>query len=298
MRDQPVCPVCRGEVRLWAEGNVSARQFFSAAEPYAIAAGARLRLPIYVCVECGHGMSPLDVDPGVVAEWYAEAKLVLMFLAGERARRLTARAVLRRMASLRHVPGSLLDVGAGPGIFVSEAARAGWQAYGLEPAAWAVHHGRDAFNVSMIKGDLLSPLDLPGKPFNVVTMFDVVEHAAEPLTLLRSAATVLRPGGLLVLTTPRFDSLLARILGRHWYCIFPAHLQYFTSNSLQLALAAAGFDVVKRLGHTRCVSWQYGWRRLCAWLVDGAWPASSRGARAMSIPVNFGDEFEVYARKR
>lgn len=299
MRHEPACPVCQGTTRLFEEGTIAAHQFFLTADSYTIASGERRqRLPLYVCSGCGHGFSPLDIDPKVVQDWYEKAEEDNTFLAGEFARRLTARAVLRRIALWQRVPGTLLDAGAGPGIFVSEAVRAGWQAYGLEPAAWAVSHGREEYQVPMVKGNFKEPLSLPMKQFDVVTLFDVIEHVPEPLALLQSAAAVLRPGGLLVLITPRFDSVLAQVLGRHWYCIFPAHLQYFTSKSLRLILTAAGFDLVKRVSHTRYVNFRYGWRRLHAWLTDAALPVLSRGECALSVPINFGDEFEVYALKR
>jgi len=205
---------------------------------------------------------------------------------------------LRRIGSLSQPPGCLIDVGSGPGIFVSEAERAGWQAYGLEPASWAVRHGRQAYKVEIVRGDLLKPLALPVRQFDVVTMFDVIEHVADPAALLRSAAALLRTGGILVLTTPRFDSLLARILGRHWYCIFPAHLQYFTEKSLRHSTAKAGFKFVAQLAHTRYVSFGYGWRRLCAWLTGGTIPNPSGSDSKFIGPINFGDEFELYASKR
>lgn len=258
-------------------------------------AGTPERLPLYVCQHCGHGFSPLDVAPRELAAWYEESVPDELFLAGEPERRMTARAVLRRTGR-RQPPGSLLDVGAGPGIFVSEARRAGWGAVGLEPAAWAVQHGRTQLGVPMIRGVLTDQIAL--ETFDVLTLFDVIEHVADPGALLQAAAGRLGAGGLLVLTTPRFDSLLARCLGRRWYCIFPAHLHYFTAVSLRLTLAAAGLAIVEQRSHTRYVSARYYWQRLCSWLGWGVGRRVPSLLGRIPLPVNLGDEFEVYARRR
>lgn len=296
MPHESVCPVCRSASRLLAEGNTTARAYFTGADGYAIAAGRRRqRLPLYGCEACGHGFSPVDIEPRELSAWYERSAPDEIFLAGETARRRTARAVLRRAAHWQQ-PGTLLDAGAGPGVFVAEAVRAGWQAVGLDPSAWTVRHGQEVFGVPMAQGALQSAA-LAAQPFDAVTLFDVIEHVIDPLALTRAAAARLRSGGLLVLTTPRFDSFVARFLGRRWYCIFPAHVQYFTEASLRSVLIASGFDILEQRTHTRYVSTGYIWRRLREWMAPIDKLAAGRYGD-MCIPVNLRDEFEVYARKR
>ena len=294
------CPQCQGAARLFDPGTLAPHQFFSPANNYMIAAGdSRQRLPIYICTTCGHGFTPLDVDPATIVTWYQNNLPDQAYLTDEPARRRTARAVLRRLESLMAgQTGRLLDVGAGPGIFVSQASRHGWNATGLEPSTWAVRHGRRVYKADMIQGDFGQLATLPTQAYDVVTMFDVIEHVAEPHTLAAAAAQRLRPGGLLVLTTPRFDSLLARVMGRQWYCIFPAHIHYFTKHSLQSLLEATGFERMRYRTHTRYVSAHYFWQRLKTFFLSSPMTPGLNSRPSTSIPINFRDEFELYARKR
>lgn len=264
-----------------------------------IAAGGskKERLPIYQCTNCGHGFTPLDVDAKVIARWYQHDAPDHTFIAEEKARRTTAQAVLKRIESYQERPGQLLDVGAGPGIFVSEAVRHGWDATGIEPSAWAVRHGRQTYGIPMIQGDISRLEELAAESYDVVTLFDVIEHVTDPAELLQAAVARLRPGGLLVLTTPRFDSILARLMGKRWYCIFPAHIHYFTRPSLDLSLRAAGCKIINARAHTRYLGAGYFWERLKAFLAGGLEKVSSHHPSSISIPLNFGDEFEMYAEK-
>src|SRR5690606_8899932 len=82
--------------------------------------------------------------------------------------------------------------------------------------------------------------------FDLITMYDVVEHLSHPLDLLRSARRSLTPQGYLHLTTPDLSSLSGRLMGRHWYHIKPdEHLLYFTGDTLRTTLERAGFEVVR-----------------------------------------------------
>ena len=298
MSEDTICPQCQGPTSLYDKGTCTPRQFFSTTSGYQIAAGQiRERLPIYVCRVCGHGFTPLGVEPSQISRWYHATAPDFTFVAQEKARRRTARAILHWAEGYTPAKGRLLDIGAGPGIFVSEAARRGWSAMGLEPSTWAVRYGQEHFGIEMKLGETAALQEVPPNSCDVVTLFDVIEHVADPRALIEAAAAIVRPGGLLVLTTPRFDSLLARIMGRRWYCIFPAHIQYFTQRSLFALLQSAGFSILLHRTHTRYLSGHYIWQRLVAWLTGkSGTPAVS--THPLILPVNFGDEFEVYARKQ
>ena len=78
----------------------------------------------------------------------------------------------------------------------------------------------------------------------MVTLIEVIEHVTDPLRLLRAAATFLRPGGMLYLTTPNFNSLSRHLLGASWSAIHPReHRSYFTVGLLGSLLKTFGFAV-------------------------------------------------------
>jgi len=281
------CPVCQGGVGRFIAGTTSAREYFARADSYEIAAGEKDKLPVWRCGKCGHGFTPIDFDPALIEKWYERAEVDDQFLKGEAGRRKTASKVLERLEGFLPDKGRLLDVGAGPGFFVSEAQRRGWQASGLEAAGWAVKFGREKLGLTSLRRGGLS-----GR-FKVVTAFDVIEHVADPREFLSKCAQRLEPGGWLVLTTPKFDSWLAKAMGRNWYCIFPAHLHYFTTDSLRRSLAGAGFEIKEIRQHTRYLGWKYV---LARGLKQLGFRGEETAKTSAVIPVSFGDEFEVYAR--
>ncbi len=138
----------------------------------------------------------------------------------------------------------ILDVGCGRGLFLAEAHRRGWEAYGTEFSAEAARICRDA-GIRMVLG----PLD-PGKfdrgDFDVVTSFEVFEHMNTPAAELQSIHRLLRPGGLFYCTTPNWNSLLRHYLRADYNVIgYPEHLSYYTRSTLNRVVLANGFRLVK-----------------------------------------------------
>lgn len=278
-------------------GTVSAEDFFQTSSSYKVAEGTQKeQLTVARCKECGHGFTPLSVSAGAILEWYARAEQDEPFLATSRGRRTTARRVLSRIEALTSPPGRLVDVGSGPGFFLDEARRRGWQVQGVEVAGWAVRYAQERFGLPVTQGDFNRLRGLPPASVDVVTAFDVIEHLVSPRAFVQASERVLASGGWLVLTTPWFGSPLSRIMGKRWYCIFPAHLHYFTRASLTRLLADAGFRIVRARRHTRYLGARYVWSRVRRQL-GGKEQSLPRRAQKVVIPINLGDEFEVYARK-
>ena len=146
----------------------------------------------------------------------------------------------------RHVAGrgKLLDYGCAVGFFVKVAADAGWDATGYERSAWAAGYGREKLGLNIVvgRGDDSPPFD---NQFDVITMWDVLEHLEDPRAVLQSVARWLKPGGLLALNTVNGASYGARRAGADWRHIAPPHhLQYFSRQSLHHALRECGMRVV------------------------------------------------------
>jgi 2-polyprenyl-3-methyl-5-hydroxy-6-metoxy-1,4-benzoquinol methylase/glycosyltransferase involved in cell wall biosynthesis len=139
--------------------------------------------------------------------------------------------------------GRILDVGCGAGHLLKVAMDCGWRAYGTEIAAGAFDQlarlGVDAYH-----GELQSARYSDGF-FDVVYCSEVIEHLLDPVSFLEESARILRPGGLLYLTTPNFNSLSRRLLGLEWRVFGKEHVCYFTPASLSRALRQAGFMAIR-----------------------------------------------------
>ena len=123
-----------------------------------------------------------------------------------------------------------IDVGCGQGQFVEAMQRSGWNILGIDMSEPAIdvccRFGLPARVLDVFSSELE-----PGS-FDLVTMFEVIEHVSQPARFIRRAYELLRPGGVFYLTTPNFDCLDRRILGVEWSVIHSEHLIYFTPVTL------------------------------------------------------------------
>ena len=215
------------------------------------------------------------------------------------ARRETFRRSLRQLHRLRRPPGDLLDVGCSTGFALRVAREAGWRAVGLEPSRWAVAAAR-AEGLEVTEGTLD---DRPFGPerFDVVTLWDVIEHVPDPARTLRAAYDVLRPGGVIALTTMEVGSPIARLLGPRWPHLLRMHLWYFRFAHVARLLRAAGFEKPRRRPHVRVLSAAYLASRfrfagpgLAAFLAGAV---RLCGCGNALVPIYVGDLMAVYARK-
>lgn len=139
--------------------------------------------------------------------------------------------------------GRMLEIGAGAGALVSVARRRGWVVDATEVSASAVQRLTQT-GARVHVGDL-DDARYPDGAFDLVACLEVIEHLPSPARCLRETARIVRPGGLLLLTTPNYHGLSRRLLGVRWRVIDPEHLAYFTPRTLGEALRLAGYREVR-----------------------------------------------------
>lgn len=193
----------------------------------------------------------------------------------------------------------LLDVGAYTGVFVEIAAKHGWDAWGVEPSAWAVEEARRQ-GLQMVLGTLEDG-SFPAGSYSVITLWDVIEHVDDPLLTLQTAWRVLEPGGYLVVHTMDLNSLFARLMGKCWPWFMEMHLTYFTRATLLAMLVKAGFSVTWMGAQGRYLHAGYLASRVTALFPPVGRPlervVSAIGLNPRPLHINLGDLFTTYARK-
>jgi SAM-dependent methyltransferase len=142
-------------------------------------------------------------------------------------------------------PGRLLDVGCSHGALLLEAATRGWAAEGIEPFADGVKFCRDSLGLNVVQGDFPA-CEPPGGAYDVVTMYEMIEHVCDPVGAMKRAAALVKSDAILVLTSPNADSPAALVLRGNWIGLkFPTHLQFFNFYSVRRLLLSAGWSPVK-----------------------------------------------------
>jgi SAM-dependent methyltransferase len=196
--------------------------------------------------------------------------------------------------------GRLLDVGCHIGTFLTVAEQAGFDVAGVEPSRWASEIARNRINGSIHCG-AIEDAPMPDGGYDVVTLWDVIEHLPDPALDVRAIYGALRPGGLFAVSTMDVDSLIARALGRRWPWYMQMHLVYFSRQTLCEMLRREGFQIADVRLHTRRVRLSYLASRLEAYTPTVARIAGRGLERAglaeRTVGVKLGDIFTVLARK-
>ena len=148
---------------------------------------------------------------------------------------------------MRHVKsGRAFEIGCAAGFFLDELRRRGFETHGIEIGEEVLAHARDVLKLPNLRQGPLETYVPPPEPFDLVAMFDVIEHIADPTDALRRVKTMLRPGGHLVLQTQDVLSLARRLMGRKWTHFKQLeHVFHFSAATLGMLLDRTGFDVVE-----------------------------------------------------
>lgn len=149
---------------------------------------------------------------------------------------------MRRFVEQFQTSGALLDIGCGTGIFLEEMQKSGkWSLFGVEPTASAAHYVRKRFGVPVFNVQVES-LDLPENSFDVITMWNVLEHLEDPRLVTQKMYCALKPDGFAIIAVPNYESISRLIFGKYW-CGWdlPRHLFVFPRATLLELFARAGF---------------------------------------------------------
>jgi len=160
---------------------------------------------------------------------------------------------LRVLNQLFPGQGKLLEIGCFAGLFLNRIRADGWQVTGLEPDVVIGRYARQRYGLEIVDGILPSG-SLAASSFDVVVLLHVIEHMPDPAANVLEIRHLLRPGGVFVVETPRFNSLMFKILGRRERSVqnCPGHIYFFTEQTLRGMLERNGFKVFKteRVGRT------------------------------------------------
>ena len=209
-------------------------------------------MDLFQCHDCGLvWLDPLP-DPlrvqAIYDDAYAGATTGYFSKVAQKLKRSSGRV----RSITRLLPGgaggrSFLDIGANGGFMAEAARQAGFTAVGIEPDAVSVAYAHQHYpGITMLQG-LLEDVGIEPRSFDVAYCSEVIEHTADCNRFVAKLASVLRPGGLLYLTTPDIGHWRRPRKVEQWdgFCP-PSHCLYFNPRNLRMLLQRHGFDVVRQ----------------------------------------------------
>jgi 2-polyprenyl-3-methyl-5-hydroxy-6-metoxy-1,4-benzoquinol methylase len=143
--------------------------------------------------------------------------------------------------------GRVLDVGCAAGFFMRVMHERGWEVDGVEPSPEIAAHATEAYGFHQLHVGELQTAPFDEGSFDLITLWDVVEHVPDPKALLRRAVSLLRDDGRLVVETQNVASPFARLLGRRWqHYKHMEHLYHFRPETLEELFKQSGLEMVDR----------------------------------------------------
>ncbi len=264
------------------------------------------------CADCGLVYVTPRLPPGALLEevydesyWKSDSPKVRGYADYSAERDFYERTFRIRMRFVRPFaspPGRCLDVGCAAGYFLSVAKEEGWECAGVEPSRPIAEEARKNLPGTEIFTGLLEEAPFEKESFDLVTLWDVVEHTPDPVSFLAAAAAMLKPGGVLILETQNVDSLFARILGRKWqHFKHSEHLYHFSPYTLRRLLEKeTGLSILSMTGRFggKLVSPAFVAERVGRIHPALSWILSPlAGFRKTAFYVNLFDELVAACRK-
>lgn len=234
--DNNPCPLCHGTL---VRGLFSARDYVT-----------KMEMSVEGCSECGlyRTVAPVDLDvfyPPGYRRYIGIVSSALQSL---------YRTQVKRWIGRRDVPGAVLEIGCGPGWMLEEFQKRGWKAVGVE-------RGDERFRRERFSFLLVDSIDHvpPDERFDIVLMFQSLEHVHDPLGTLRECRRRMRQGARLIVSVPNAASWQAKYFKADWFHLdVPRHLYHFTPESLSRCLTVCGFQV-RSINNAALLHDCYGW---------------------------------------
>jgi 2-polyprenyl-3-methyl-5-hydroxy-6-metoxy-1,4-benzoquinol methylase len=235
MRLEPLPPELHEDLRCIVCGNEKPDDFGLryCAENYAVV----------VCKKCDFHFIPPWYRKKIRYEQYKSADVTIAVRAGNNSLKVERHRL--RMQFIRKFikKGSLFDLGAGWGHFMLAARDAGFEVSGIEISEQPYRFCVEDLRLPVEHMNFFDMKEI--RSYDVITMWDVLEHIDAADKFMAKCARMISPGGYLVLQVPQIDSALAKLHGENWKMMGLDHVNYFSRKTMRQFLQKHGFEVRK-----------------------------------------------------
>lgn len=198
--------------------------------------------------------------------------------------------------------GRCLEIGSAAGFFLKAMQEKGFEVTGVEVSSYVVEFARKELGLERVHNCMLKDAPLDVGAYDVVAMWDVIEHVSDPIEELRRIRKLIKPDGFLFLQTQDIETRFAKLLGKKWqHFKHLEHIHHFSPRTIKTVLERSGFEIV-RLTHSgagKFISVEFfvdRMRRYSRIAHHLLWPLRLLGR--FFFYLNPGDEMVVVAKPR
>lgn len=287
------CPICKSnDFRIVFPDTIGDRP---PAFGYNFTKDYTLTYRIVQCKNCSHGYAsprPADMSSGY------DDNEDMIYLKNEAERISTAQKALAQILPYKN-SGRLLDIGCATGDFL-QVAQNHFEVEGIELSSWSANIARQkGFRVY---DQLLSEFKVT-EPYDIITLWAVIEHFENPKSEVEHVARLLKKGGLVCIWTGDLNSITAQLLGKRWWYCLSQHIQMFTEKSLCELFKQCGFKKVHSGLYPRVVSLNLvndslqrypTVSKLLKPILSNPWPWLSKMSFTLKLP---GEIFVIFQKE-
>jgi 2-polyprenyl-3-methyl-5-hydroxy-6-metoxy-1,4-benzoquinol methylase len=204
-------------------------------------------------------------------------------------RAITFKNHLRILRKYKTQKANLLDIGCYAGVFLSEAKKENYNIVAIEPSKWAAEFAKKKTDTKVLQGNW-DEVSLPRNYFDVVTMWDVVEHLEYPSSCFKQVYEWLKKDGIVAVTTHNIKGWFARLMREKYPWLMRFHLYHFEPKTLSAMLTKNNLNPILIKYYTKTISLKYFLSRFKI-------KVQSKLFEKLKFSFNTGDMFMIIARK-
>ncbi len=202
------------------------------------------KVKLVKCNSCGFVFIPQNSRENIEYNNYRNEEVLKSVRAANNYVRFRRHKLRIKLIKKFKKSGKLYDIGVGWGHFANTAEKMGFDVEGIEISETMHHYATNDLNLKIVKGSF-HKIPVKENFYDVITLWDVLEHLEKPLEVLKKANRMLKDDGIIVIQVPQIDSKVAKIQKEKWPMLSVEHINYFSKSTIKLALEKSGFKILK-----------------------------------------------------